>query len=153
MKKLMEDNGCHILNDGAMTRVAYSVETATDLSICSDSLSAIISWHALSSPGDSDHCPIVLTVMGRIMTGEQPAAMWNYKCAQWEQFAESPVWDGFSDHAADLRIEECVSETYNRMMAAAVEKSISKASFNKFYPKSWWTLDLQQSRDERERLY
>ena len=42
MEKLMKDHDCHILNNGAMTSVAYSVETAIDLSICSDSLSAII---------------------------------------------------------------------------------------------------------------
>ena len=152
MEKLMEDHAFYILNDCAMTKVAYSVETDIDFSICSDSLSAIINWHALSSLGDSDHCPIVLTVMRRRMTGEQPAANWNYKRAQWERFAKSPVWDGFSDHAADLRIEECVPEIYNRMIAAA-EESIPKARFNKFYPKPWWTLDLKQSRDKRERLY
>ena len=30
-EKPMEDTNCHILNDGAMTKVAYSVETAIDL--------------------------------------------------------------------------------------------------------------------------
>ena len=57
IEELANNNNCHILNDCSMTRVAYSVESAMDISICSSALTPIKSWHALSSPGNSDHCP------------------------------------------------------------------------------------------------
>ena len=46
------------------TIVAYPTETAIDLSICSPKLQINMEWSVHPSPGDSDDCPIIITVPG-----------------------------------------------------------------------------------------
>ena len=135
-----------------MTRAEYGVESAIDLCICSDDLTPVINWHALSSPGDSDQCPIILTVMGRRRNVEHPMKKWHYKLAHWELFADSPAWRNFSIEVADLSAGESIVELYNRIERAA-ESNIPKVTASRFYPKPRWTRELQQSRSKRERLY
>ena len=67
----MATNGLNVINNGAPTRVAYNVETAIDLTIVTPILEPLMEWRVMSSPNDSDHLPVVITVMNNREQNEE----------------------------------------------------------------------------------
>ena len=57
----MENHNLVLMKYGVPTRIAYRAETAIDVTMCSASIAASFDWSISASPGDSDHCPIVLS--------------------------------------------------------------------------------------------
>ena len=60
MEQFFEKHNLVLINNGAPTRTVYGAETALDLIMCSASIAAKFERSISASPGDSDHCSIVL---------------------------------------------------------------------------------------------
>ena len=60
IETFITQQGLNIINNGAPTRILYNTESTIDLLIYSPELDPDFNWIVLSSPGDSDHCPIII---------------------------------------------------------------------------------------------
>ena len=64
-ENILFDAELNTLNDGTLMIIEYNGETAIDLSIVSLELSDGMQWTVMPSPGDSDYCPIIMTMTRR----------------------------------------------------------------------------------------
>ena len=60
IKEFITSHDLNIMNNGAPTRIWYGTESAIDLAMCSPQLDSAMHWPVQNSPGDSDHCPIII---------------------------------------------------------------------------------------------
>ena len=81
MYYVLLENNLSILNSGQHTRIAYQSETAIDLTICSPILQAHIEWADLSSPGSSNHSPVITTILNSNRS-DYTTETWKIKDAQ-----------------------------------------------------------------------
>ena len=73
------------MKNGAVTFIRYNAETSIDLTMYSASLEADLHWSVATSPGDSDHCPILVTYEEVQATQDNAGStQWNMKAAQLE---------------------------------------------------------------------
>jgi hypothetical protein len=151
LESFIIDNQLNVLNNGAPTRISYDVETAIDLSIVSPELEEDLQWAVYESPGDSDHCPIVLDIMGIQQPIEEPMFKLNIKKAKWQNYEFSAAWDNLPS-VSELSAEASVHELYRRI-AMATENSIPNIQTHRFYPKPWWTPELRESKKSREKAF
>ena len=80
IENFITSNSLNILNDGMPT---HETETAIDLSIRSPQLEETdFHWTAISLPGNSDHCYIVITYEDP--TNNIETTNWNIKQARWD---------------------------------------------------------------------
>jgi len=142
----------NILNDGAPTRIAYHAETAIDLTLCSPVLTPILQWSVDSSPGDSDHCPILITLMSNIRFNTQYESRMNFKKADWQKYQNSRVWNDLPNDIDTMENGYIIEDLYHRF-DGAVKDAVPTYKVTKFYPKPWWSNELKESKKERERMY
>ena len=148
IEEVTTDMDLVILNNGQPTRISYNVETAIDLSMCTSRIAPDIEWNVETSPGDSDHCPIkVKYIVGN--APEEKEERWNMKRTNWEIFKSSDAWE---KRPSNEESEELLGEIY-QMFEVALSESTPKYTCTKFYPKPWWSLELKNSKNKRERLY
>lgn len=156
--RLLEDfimhNNVNILNDGTPTRITHISETAIDLTLCSPVLTPVLQWTVAESPGDSDHCPIVISLAGAQQTPSNPSARWNVGRADWDTYQSSDAWRHLPDTDTINTIESglLLADLYKRINDAS-SQSIPQYKPSKYYPKPWWSKELKNSKIERERLY
>ena len=60
IEAFVEQRDINIMNNCTLRRLLYETETAIDVSLCLPQIDAHFHWTVLTSPGDSDHCPIVI---------------------------------------------------------------------------------------------
>ena len=82
IEAFVEQRNINIMNNGAPTRILYETEIAIDVSLCSPQIDADFHWTVLTSPGDSDHCPIVITYDED--TRLEVTDNWNIRKAKWD---------------------------------------------------------------------
>ena len=149
IEDFMTSNGLPILNNRAPTHITHSVESAIDLSICSPQLTTDFYWSVSSTPGDSDHCYILITYEDP--TNDADATNWNVKQARWDAYRTSPAWDNLPD----CRVTSCddlLIDLYQRITEASTE-SIPQFIRSKYFPKPWWNKQVKESNQQREVLY
>ena len=139
----------NILNNGLPSRICGASETCIDLTISSASLQSDLEWEVMNSPGDSDHCPIIVTVASSNTTATTQRQ--DLKNVQWEVYRRSDAWNS-------LEVPEEAScpaliETLYQKIAQACEQSVPKLTPKKYLPKPWWTPELTQSKRRREHSY
>ena len=82
MEQFLEKPNLVLMNNGALTRIVYETETASDLTMCSANIAATFDWSISASSGDSDHCHIVLSYEEERNDANQPnTTVWKVKCA------------------------------------------------------------------------
>ena len=145
----IEQHNLSLMNNGAPTRILYDQESAIDLSLCSPQLSADLLWTVLSSPGDSDHCPIVISYQEarEIDTSER----WKVKSARWDIYEKSDAWRNLPQ-IRQVANTELIDDLYDRINAAAKE-AIPQSIYSKYFPKPWWNDELKNSKERRETFY
>ena len=91
------------------------------MTIVTSILEPLMEWWVMSSPNDSDHLPVVITVMNsREQNGESQGR--DIKKANWTKYRESDAWkDSSVDREANN--EEVLADLYNRFNRA-VEQAI-----------------------------
>jgi len=150
IEKFITSNSLNILNSGAPTRIGYQSQSAIDLSICTPILEPILQWTVSSSPGDSDHCPIIITKLNDDTNAQPAQPRWNLSRARWKDYENSRAWSNLPELQENPKL--LLEDFYNRVNEAALE-SIPQYRPSKFFPKPWWTREVAGSRVERERLY
>ena len=150
VEQFIEDTGLVVLNDGTPTRIGYHSESAIDLSFCSPRLSPELQWSILNSPGDSDHCPVIIECLDRLDASDVTAS-WNIKKANWDLFFSSAAWQHLPDPLPNDNAI-ILEDLYARFDLACTE-AIPRHERHKFYPKPWWTPELSQSKRGRELAY
>ena len=153
MEEFMTTEVLTLLNDGRPTRVDGNSESAIDLSLCSPNISDLVEWNVLDSPGPSDHCPIILKIIGeRNEQLDNVMEHWNTKKADWMTYEKSKVWNNLppiTEHSDP----NYLVETFSKTILLACKEAIPVKKICKYYPKPWWSDDLKKSRDRREVLY
>jgi len=152
-ENFLNSNNMVVLNSGAPTRVALNTETAIDVSITTPRVAASCHWEVLPSPRDSDHCPILVTMLG---TRQQtpPTVARNFKRINWPTFTSHRTWTDRPDDESlqNLTAEELITDVYRRFNEA-IEDSVPAVQHGKFYPKPWWSVQVQRTYNARERAY
>ena len=143
-------NNLNILNSGQSTRISYGTESAIDLTICSPILQSELVWSALSSPGSSDHCPIITTVLCPNRT-DNSSETWKMSEAQWDQYSRNPVWNNLPN--LNRMDENSAIEDFYTRIETACNASIPRTRNGRFYPKPWWCDRVKNSRNRREIYY
>lgn len=150
IENFIHNHNLNIMNNGAPTRISYQIETAIDLSICSSEIENYFNWSVSFSPGDSDHCPIVISY-DEAEHDVPGSKYWNMKTAQWDVYEASVAWRDLPEEL-NLSNEEALLDFYNRILIASTE-SIKQYETGKYYPKPWWCPELAQSKQKREHFY
>jgi len=152
ISNFIASNNLNILNNGNANRLSGTSRSAIDLSIVSPSLQPQSDWTVDESPLDSDHCPIEI----KIQTGQHNPGneikMYNLKKASWTKFQSHSVWNRNVSLPNDLPTEQLVQHLYSTIKTAA-DDSIPITKIGKYYPKSWWSRELSDARDRKERFY
>ena len=143
----LEQTGLLVLNDGSMTRLGHSSESAIDLSLASARIAPDFEWRTLGSVLDSDHYPIIMTTNETEIPRESVRMM---KSANWDVYKSSPVW---RDIPSSFPTNEELLEDFYQRIDQASEEAIPRTTPSKFFPKPWWTDKLKKSRMKRENLY
>ena len=91
-ENFLTSNNLLILNDSRPTRVACNTETAIDVTITTPGIAANCHWDVLPSPRDSDHCPIMVTLLSNRPQTPFSAPVHNTRRANWETFSSHPTW-------------------------------------------------------------
>ena len=98
----MQDKNLCILNNGSSTRIGYNSESAIDITLCSSVLTRILYWTVSTSPGDSDHCPIWITLLNQNIQDNEQTIRCNYKRADWTKYSNDEVWMNTPDIGVSL---------------------------------------------------
>lgn len=151
VEEFCNSNNLNILNDGAPTRIEYNTESAIDLSICSPVLQPIMEWSVYASPGASDHCPIIMSIVNPQANDTIATEKYNFRKADWSLYCVSSAWDNIPEDIISDN-NQLIEHLYT-LFDQASSDSIPKYKPSPFYPKPWWTPELKQSKQNRERLY
>lgn len=86
-----EANIC-VINDGSITRrvlPSQDPKSAIDLTVCSPSLSSLLSWRTLPLTYGSDHFPIIITIPNRVSPqyNFNPCLKYRLTGADWSSFS------------------------------------------------------------------
>ena len=118
------------MHNGAPTRILYKTASAIDLSVCFSQIEADFQWSILVSPGDSDHCPIVI-----VYEEEKQAEInvkWCIKKAIWDVYRTTAAWTNIP-RSLENSSEELIDEVYRRINTAASE-AMRQTQMSKFFP-------------------
>ena len=137
------------MNNGEPTRFLYDTESAIDLFICSLQLEAEIQWAVLISPGDGDHCPIIIAYDER--ENDRDSGYWEIKRARWDKYKTSKAWTELQDDVQGHN-DTLINYLFNRIAIAASE-AIPQSKQYKYSPKPCLNQELQQSEQRREQFY
>ena len=150
VEEFMENHDVCLLNDGSPARISFNSESAINLSLCSSRLAADLHWSALSSPGGSDRCLILISCPSSTFETANRTTRWNFKQARWNLYKNSRIWYNLSNIVAEN--ETLLNNLQQRILLASTE-SIPKLSSSKYYLKPWWSEKLRLSKQQREISY
>jgi len=152
-ESFLNENNLIVLNSGTPTRIALNTETAIDVSIASPGVAASCHWEVLPSPRDSDHCPILITILSNRPQTPQPTVR-NFRRTNWATFKSHRTWSDLpeDEQLSNRTAEELIHDVYRRF-DEAIEDSVPTIRHTKFYPKPWWSVQVQKSYNARERAY
>ena len=147
VEKFLDWSGLYILNNGAPTHPNNTNDSAIDLSFCSPQISPDFEWNTLSSVLDSDHFPVLIRTE---IDEPDPTPIRMMKKADWSRFKNSKAWENLPGQI--LEGKSALEDFYRRINIAS-DEAIPTTIPTKFFPKPWWTEELTQSRNRRERFY
>jgi len=136
----------NVINDNSPT---HSSGTAIDLTVVSPELTDDMTWKTLPSLLSSDHFPILLS-----LSKPEPAAisvaMFNYKRANWEEYAKDMAWENLPAVSDDPK--KAIDDVY-KLFEGLQQRWIPKYKLGRFYPKPWWNQECSRVWKHRELMY
>lgn len=118
----------------APTRIGYNSESAIDITLCTATLTPIIDWTVSASPGDSDYCPIYVTIMRQYtLIDDSQIDKWNFRKADWTSYTNDETMNNFLD-VTTVENKFLIVDLYNRIYQAA-QNSIPIYRSIKYIPK------------------
>ena len=136
LEKVLFDAELSTLNYGTSTRIEYNGETAIDISIVSLTLSDVMQWTVMPSPGDSDHYPIIMTMANRERE-DAPVTQLNIRKADWNIYDASDAWKRLPA-VSHMTNEDALADVYG-MIGTATADAIATFTVGKCFPKPWWS--------------
>lgn len=150
IENFVSRNNLNLLNTGSPTRISYGSESAIDLSICSPQLEPSLEWNALSTPMDSDHCPIIITSTDQINNNNDSTTKYDYRKGDWGTYENLQTWKNLPE-SVEGNPSNWVEDFYSRLQEAA-ETTIPQFTTTRYFPKPWWCRELTEARKRRETL-
>lgn len=150
IEEVVNNENLIILNNGQPTRVTHNSKTAIDISIASPELDINCIWNVLRSPLTSDHNPILID----FTTGENEQddeTRLNIKKADWGSYKHHDIWNNLPDTETSSN-NALITDFYERINTASMA-TIPSFTISKYFPKPWWSREIQQLRNKREHLY
>jgi ribonuclease HI len=152
---LFDDINVCVINDGTPTHRVYpgqNPHSVPDLSACSPSLSALLTWEVLRQSFGSDHFPIVISKPSSVTPLPKPEPLLKHKL-------HSADWPSFSLYV-DSKIKECLDlesypekiEKFKGILLEAADKSIPRKRTAKDQIPSppWWSAECTAAVKERD---
>jgi len=149
--KFIQDNNLNLLNDGRPTRTSGNSSSAIDLTLVSPQLHPLLDWSVTDSPLDSDHCLITIDLQNDITNCEPPKTILNIRKADWTKFQNSTAWE-IDTEEFEHEDARSLTQVFYEKIRLANQTAIPKITIGKFYPKPWWSKELSDARDKRERF-
>ena len=146
IEQVMTENRI-IMNTGSS---AHLFGTAIDLILISPSLNAGTSWRTFPSVLSSDHCPTIVTSVGRA-NNRGVSKIYNYKKISWKEYSRDAIWKDLQ-RERNLSPDQLLSDFCRRLQSAA-DTWVPTYKPKKFYSKPWWSSECHKVCRERERLY
>ncbi|CAH1720846.1 unnamed protein product [Aphis gossypii] len=148
IEKILDSDSIALLNNGQPTRLNPSNGTfsAIDLSISSSSLAQRISWSVLQEIYDSDHLPILMTLLSTKTISTSSTPRWLLKNPDWGFFSnlvdtfmlENPQSDSTSIDD-DITF---ISDSITRAAEISIGKSTNPRKKNQV---PWWSDEIRDS--------
>ena len=88
LEELASNKRLVIINTGAPTRIGFNTETCIDRTVTSPTLEPYLEWTVTLSPFNSDHIPIIVSVVTRERNMEEER--WKMRKTDWK--SEHEVW-------------------------------------------------------------
>lgn len=142
----------NILNDGRHTRTDGFSRTAIDLTIVSPSIQHILTWNVTDSPLDSDHCLITINIQNENLNTPTKIKKYNIRKADWHNYKSNEIWTQTTISTENRSARQLKEELYGKIQHAAMA-AIPVVEITKRFPKSWWSKELEELKNKRERFY
>lgn len=155
VESFIETNSLNVLNNGSPTRVGFNSESAIDLTIISPTLASDCNWEVLPSPRDSDHNPIQVCISTNNRVPPQETLTFrNFKKANWDLFGNHQVWKTLPSEAIinNSSAAQLLEDLYSRFNTA-LNDTTPVVKLSKFYPKPWWSPEVKEAFEKREKAY
>ena len=147
--KLFDDIGIHLLNQNEPTFMSNMNHSSIDLSLCSGCLVPMISWCTLENLHGSDHFPIKISLTDDTGNSDTATPQYNFERADWRCFQSHMIWQSLPDN-----IEDSTSlDVFYRCINEALDASVPKRCKGKYFPKPWWSKQLQDAFQKREKSF
>lgn len=154
---LDEANLC-IINDGSPTRRVYpnqNPRTAVDLTICSPSLSSILSWKILNISYGSDHYPIIINISRRVSPPQNfcPSLKYRLTDVDWTLYSstlDSKINDLITPNLNNSLV--CYSKFVNSVISSADDHFPLKKPYKFRVSTPWWDAECTAAIKERNQL-
>ena len=147
IESFLDRNDLVVMNNGAPTHPNNSTDSTIDLTFCSPTIAQDFDWNTIPFLHDSDHFPIVLSTQ---LEEPDPTPIRLIKKANWDIYESSAAWDNLPEDITSNG--EALQILYDRINFAC-DEAIPSTIPTKFFPKPWWTAELTQSKNRRERFY
>jgi len=147
-EKILDNDSITLLNNGKPTRLNPSNGhfSNIDLSLSSESLAQRISWSILHEIYDSDHLPILITLLSTKTPSPPSSYRWKLKNPDWLFF--NTLVDSFmqDNPQSDTSIIEdditFISESITRAAEIAIGKTYNPIKRNRV---PWWNDQIRES--------
>lgn len=154
--EILDDANLCVLNDGSPTRRVYpnqNPKSAVDLTICSPSISSVISWSLLNSTYGSDHYPIIVQISRRATPSVNfcPSLKHRLTDANWTSFSsnlESNIDSLVPPNPCN--VFECYSKFIDAIKSAADNIFPLKKPYNFKVSTPWWDAECTAAIKERK---
>lgn len=148
IEKILDNDTISLLNNGEPTRLNPSNGhfSTIDLSFSSVSLAQRISWSVLPEIYDSDHLPILMTLLTTKASSHTSAHRWKLKNPDWELFSSLVDTFMLENPQSDTSTIEDDTTFITKSIIRAAETSIGKTSNSaKKNLVPWWNDDIRDS--------
>ena len=138
----------NLLNTGEPTHTSNMSKTAIDLSISSLELNHSVTWSVMESCYGSDHYPIRIDVASTTQICPD-SIQYNYKQANWHSFTNHHIWNQLEE----IQDPQTYIDTFYDTIYKALDDSVPRYRKGKYYPKPWWSQQLQDIFNKREEAF
>jgi len=148
MEKILDDNTITLLNNGEPTRLNPSNGnfSAIDLSLSSVSLAQRISWSVLCEIYDSDHLPILMTLLSTKTLPTSSTHRWRLKNPNWDLFStlvDTCMQENSQSDTSSIEDDTTfISESITRAAEISIGKTTNVVKQN-LVP--WWNDEIKDT--------
>jgi len=148
LEKILDNDMIALLNNGEPTRLNPSNGnlSSIDLSFSSVSIAQRISWSVLHEIYDSDHLPIIMSLLSTKTLSPSPSQRWKLKNADWAFFSslvDTLMQDNTQSDTSTIENDtNFISESIIRAAEIAIGRTSNSIKNNKV---PWWNDEIRDA--------